>query len=69
MNIYIIRHGETNYNVERRFQGMWGDSRLTENGKAQVLAAKKLIENISFDHIYSCDCSIDTENCQTQRLL
>jgi len=53
MNIYIIRHGETDYNVERRFQGMWGESKLTERGKSQAEAAKQLIENIPFDHIYS----------------
>ena len=53
MNIYIIRHGETDYNVERRFQGMWGESKLTERGKSQAEAAKQLIENITFDRIYS----------------
>ncbi len=53
MKIYIIRHGETNYNVEHRFQGMWGESRLTENGKAQAKAARTLLCDIVFDRIYS----------------
>ncbi len=53
MKIYVIRHGETNYNVERRYQGMWGESRLTENGKAQAEAAKALVSDIPFDRIYS----------------
>ncbi len=53
MKIYLIRHGETNYNIEHRYQGMWGESRLTENGKAQAVAAKALVSDIPFDRIYS----------------
>ena len=53
MNIYLIRHGETDYNVSHRFQGMWGESRLTERGKAQAAAGRYLLKDIPFDRIYS----------------
>ncbi len=52
MLIYLIRHGETDYNVARRFQGMWVESHLTENGKAQARAASALLADIPFDRLY-----------------
>lgn len=33
--IYLVRHGETEWNRTRRYQG-WGDSPLTERGLAQA---------------------------------
>ena len=53
MNLYIARHGETEYNVKRLFQGGTGDSPLTENGKAQAQEMGRLMEGIPFDAIYS----------------
>jgi broad specificity phosphatase PhoE len=35
--IYLVRHGETEWNRTRRYQG-WGDSPLTEQGLAQAEA-------------------------------
>jgi broad specificity phosphatase PhoE len=35
--LYVIRHGETHWNVEQRMQGR-GDSALTERGRAQAAA-------------------------------
>lgn len=52
MNIYIVRHGETNYNVERRYQGMFGVSHLTEKGEAQAVAARALLDGVDFEKIY-----------------
>ena len=36
----VVRHGETQWNVERRVQG-WGDSELTEKGREQADAIGK----------------------------
>src|SRR5665647_3290263 len=37
LTLYLVRHGETVYNVERRLQG-WCDSPLTPDGAAGVRA-------------------------------
>lgn len=54
--IYLVRHGETNWNKERRFQGQ-KDVPLNEYGRIQ---AKKLSEKLNIgkstiDAIYSSD--------------
>ena len=63
MELYLIRHGETDYNVSRRYQGMWGESRLTENGKRQAAAGRTLISSIPFDRIYSSAALRTRETC------
>ena len=45
MNIYILRHGETVWNREGKFQGR-KDSPLTENGQAQALKQRALLATI-----------------------
>ena len=52
MLIYIIRHGETNFNLEGRYQGMWIESTLTDTGRAQARAASPLYRDIPFSRIY-----------------
>ena len=45
VNLILIRHGESEWNLENRFTG-WTDVRLTYKGKNEAKnAAKKLIEN------------------------
>lgn len=50
-DLYIMRHGQTLFNVRRKIQG-WCDSPLTEEGKQQALKAKEILKDISFDHFY-----------------
>ena len=52
MEIYVIRHGQTDWNVERRIQGHT-DTLLNETGKSQALDLSKRLENIDFDLIIS----------------
>ena len=52
MKVYLIRHGETDYNLTHRFQGMWVESHLTETGKAQAREASALSKDIPFDKLY-----------------
>ena len=52
MTVYLIRHGETDYNVTHRFQGMWVESHLTETGKAQARAASALLKDVPFDRLF-----------------
>ena len=51
-HLYMMRHGQTLFNVRRRIQGSC-DSPLTELGIKQAEAAKELIKDIAFDHYYS----------------
>lgn len=49
---YIMRHGQTLFNVRRRIQGAC-DSPLTELGIRQAKGAAEHFKNIPLDHIYS----------------
>ena len=51
MTIYLIRHGETTANVEKKFAGVW-DVDLTEKGVAQAVLAGEKLKGIHFDEIY-----------------
>lgn len=52
--LYIIRHGETEWNLEHRLQGQ-KDSCLTANGLAQAKERAKNLAKIYFDEIFSSD--------------
>lgn len=46
--IYLMRHGQTVWNAERRYQG-WQDSGLTDRGEAQARAAGRLLKDLVAD--------------------
>ena len=52
--VILIRHGETEWNVQQRFQGHY-DSELTEKGKRQVEALGERFKEEEMDLIYSSD--------------
>jgi probable phosphoglycerate mutase len=52
--LLIIRHGETIWNAEQRFQGH-EDSPLSETGRRQVAALGKRMKNMRFDIMMSSD--------------
>lgn len=52
--IYIVRHGETKWNVKRKMQGH-KDSPLTKKGIEQAKDIKKELKNIHFYRIFSSD--------------
>jgi broad specificity phosphatase PhoE len=54
IEIYIFRHGETDWNRERRFQGHT-DIPLNENGLNQALGLRFLIERLQPEVILSSD--------------
>lgn len=47
--IYIVRHGQTQFNVEKRCQG-WKDSPLTQKGREQAKKGPRLFSKKG-DHI------------------
>lgn len=50
--IYVIRHGETDLNKERKMQGRMGLP-LNENGIQQAKALRESLQNIKFDFVFS----------------
>lgn len=50
LKLYIVRHGETQWNVEKRFQGQT-DSDLTEKGKEKVGKTGEELKNILFNAV------------------
>jgi len=56
----IVRHGETNWNVEKRIQGQT-DIPLNHTGKAQALAMASNAGHHRFSAIYSSDLSRASE--------
>ncbi len=52
--IILIRHGETEWNSQRRMQGH-SNSDLSSVGKAQIQALGQWMKNVPFDLIYSSD--------------
>ena len=52
--ICLVRHGETDWNVERRIQGQT-DSRLNARGRAQAQAMGRLLQDCAWDAIISSD--------------
>lgn len=51
---YLVRHGQTEWNVERRIQGH-KDSYLTEEGKIQASQVAETLKDVHFDAVYSSD--------------
>lgn len=49
---YMMRHGQTLFNQRKKIQG-WCDSPLTLLGIQQAEAAAKMLQGITFDHLYS----------------
>lgn len=50
--VYLVRHAESEWNVERKVQGYGiGDSELTQNGKKGALRFAKSMSQVHFDAI------------------
>lgn len=54
MILYLIRHGETIWNQEMRFQGH-GDSPLTATGRAQAKAIGRRLQAMDIDELLASD--------------
>lgn len=52
-NIYLARHGETNYNKEQRIQGQGVDAELNSLGEKQSEALAHYFKEVRLDHIFS----------------
>lgn len=65
--LYLMRHGETLFNAQKRIQG-WSDSPLTQQGREQARAAGRCLQGrgVSFDHLY---CSTSERASDTLELV
>lgn len=63
--IHLIRHGETNWNKEKRAQGQM-ESVLTEEGVAQAKALRSTLKNSGISRVY---CSSSVRTRQTADIL
>ena len=58
MELHLIRHGQTDWNEERRVQGQ-SESRLTDLGIKQATELGERIQHLHFDHVI-CSSSVRT---------
>jgi probable phosphoglycerate mutase len=62
--IYIIRHGQTDYNLQGIVQGSGVNSSINETGRQQAHAFFEAYKNIPFDKIYTSELKRTTESAQ-----
>lgn len=60
----LVRHGETAYNREGRFQGADSDPPLTARGREQARAVADELEGVDFDALYTSDLLRAIETAQ-----
>jgi broad specificity phosphatase PhoE len=63
--IYIIRHGQTDYNLQGIVQGSGVDSSLNDNGRAQARAFYETYKGVHFDKIYTSSLRRTKESVQS----
>ena len=63
--LYLVRHGETDYNRRRIVQGRGIDSVLNETGRAQADAVARRLADVAFDVIYTSPLRRAAETAET----
>ena len=54
MKIYLVRHGETDWNNEKRLQG-WADISLNAKGVKEAEEVAEKLKNVHFDDAFCSD--------------
>lgn len=63
MNIYVLRHGQTDYNIEGKFQGQV-DIKMNEKGEKETDEIAIELRKIDFDVIFSSPLSRAMDTAQ-----
>lgn len=66
LEIYLARHGQTDWNAERRLQG-GTDTHLNDNGRKQAEQLSRRLEGVPLDHIYCSALSRSRETAEAVR--
>lgn len=68
-NIYVIRHGETDWNKNHRFQGQT-DIKLNETGRDQAIKLRPLMQQLQIESVYSSTLTraFETAELATQEI-
>lgn len=64
LNLYVVRHGQTYYNIYNKLQG-WSNSPLTDQGIKDAQAAGKRLATIKFVAAYCSDTTRAQQTVQT----
>ena len=64
MEIVFVRHGETGWNAQRRFQGH-SDVPLSERGREQARAVAAALRDVVFSHVFASDLARALETART----
>jgi broad specificity phosphatase PhoE len=62
--VYLVRHGATEWNINKRAQGI-ADIPLTQKGKEEAQLAREQLGNVPVDAVYSSDLSRAYETART----
>lgn len=68
-NIYVVRHAETDWNRDLRFQGQT-DVQLNDVGREQALKLRPIMQQLQVESVYSSSLSraVETAEIATQEL-
>lgn len=64
MKLYLVRHGQSEFNLSRLLSG-WAQVSLTEQGFADARRVGKYLQQFTFDRIYSSDLLRAVQTAQT----
>lgn len=63
LNLYIVRHGQTFYNIYNKLQG-WSNSPLTAKGKQDALGVGERLKDVHFSAAFCSDTTRAMETIQ-----